>query len=87
MGSAANRSRAQASGQLVTQFALVLPGTSYRVTVNSFLAEGGDGLSVLAPPNGTDRLGGGVDTDAFEAYLASLGAPLSPPALDRIDII
>jgi 5'-nucleotidase len=37
------------------------------VTVNSFLADGGDGFGVLK--DGTERLGGAVDTDAFEAYL------------------
>ena len=61
----------------------VVSGTSYRVTVNSFLADGGDGFSALLA--GTDRLGGAVDTDAFEAYLNLVG-PLSPPALDRIDV-
>jgi 5'-nucleotidase len=62
------------------------PGASYRVTVNSFLADGGDGFSVLR--EGTDRLGGAVDTDALEAYIApSLeGEPIAPPALDRIDV-
>jgi 5'-nucleotidase len=56
---------------------------TYRVTVNSFLADGGDGFPAFI--GGTNRLGGAVDTDAFEAYLA-LG-PLSPPATDRIDRI
>ena len=38
--------------------------------------------------DGTDRLGGDVDTDALEAYLAPslTGAPIAPPALDRIDV-
>jgi 5'-nucleotidase len=60
---------------------------SYRITVNSFLADGGDRFPVLR--EGTDRLGGAVDTDALEAYLApSLsGAPIAPPALDRIDVV
>ena len=58
---------------------------TYRVTVNSFLADGGDGFTVLR--SGADRVGGVVDTDAFEAYIASFGdAGLAPPALDRIDI-
>ena len=61
----------------------IVAGTSYRVTVNSFLADGGDGFGALL--GGTDRLGGAVDTDAFEAYLNLVG-PLSPPALDRIDV-
>lgn len=59
-------------------------GDSYRVTVNSFLADGGDGFSALL--GGTNRLGGAVDTDAFEAYLQSLPGPLSPPLLTRIDV-
>jgi 5'-nucleotidase len=75
----------------VTSFTIggvpVDPATSYRVTVNSFLADGGDRFPVLR--EGTDRLGGAVDTDALEAYIApSLGgAPIAPPALDRIDVV
>ncbi len=61
----------------------IVAGVSYRVTVNSFLADGGDNFSALL--GGTNRLGGAVDTDAFEAYLNLVG-PLSPPALDRIDV-
>jgi 5'-nucleotidase len=62
------------------------PAQSYRITVNSFLADGGDLFTVLR--EGTDRLGGAVDTDALEAYLAPslTGAPIAPPALDRIDV-
>ena len=44
------------------------PGDSYRVTVNSFLADGGDNFTVLH--DGTDRLGGEVDIDALVTYLA-----------------
>ena len=63
------------------------PAQSYRITVNSFLADGGDRFTVLR--EGTDRLGGAVDTDALEAYIApSLnGTPIAPPALDRIDMV
>ncbi|HYN50865.1 MAG TPA: bifunctional metallophosphatase/5'-nucleotidase [Thermoleophilaceae bacterium] len=63
------------------------PAASYRITVNSFLAEGGDKFTVLAA--GTDRLGGAVDTDALEDYISpSLsGAPVAPPALDRISVV
>ena len=61
-------------------------GATYRVTVNTFLADGGDGFSVLT--EGTDRFGGPVDTDAFEAYLrAAEPTGISPPATDRIDVI
>ncbi|MEA2417992.1 MAG: 5-nucleotidase, partial [Thermoleophilaceae bacterium] len=64
----------------------VEPAASYRITVNSFLADGGDRFTALR--GGTDRLGGAVDTDALEAYLAPslTGAPIAPPALDRIDV-
>jgi 5'-nucleotidase len=62
------------------------PAASYRITVNSFLADGGDNFPVLR--EGTDRLGGEVDTDALEAYLepSLTGAAIAPPALDRIDV-
>ena len=57
---------------------------SYRITVNSFLADGGDGFSVL--PEGADRIGGEVDTKALEDYIAPslTGTPIAPPATDRI---
>jgi 5'-nucleotidase len=61
------------------------PATDYRVTVNSFLATGGDGFAVLN--EGRNRLGGAVDTDALENYLkanSSEATPLPIPALDRI---
>jgi 5'-nucleotidase len=62
------------------------PAANYRVTVNSFLADGGDGFAVLK--QGTDRLGGAVDTDAFEAFLAAAEPTgISPPATDRIDVV
>lgn len=61
-------------------------GASYRITVNSFMADGGDGFAVLK--QGTSRLGGAVDTDALEAWFAAHEpAGISPPALDRIDVV
>jgi 5'-nucleotidase len=57
------------------------PNAPYRVTVNSFLADGGDNFVVLK--QGTDRLGGEVDTDAFEKYLAA-NSPYAPTLLARI---
>lgn len=57
------------------------PNGSYRVTVNSFLADGGDGFSVLV--QGTDRLGGEVDLDALVAYFAA-NSPLAPGPQNRI---
>jgi 5'-nucleotidase len=57
------------------------PFGTYRVTVNSFLADGGDNFIVLKL--GTDRLGGDVDTDAFEKYFAT-NSPVAPGPQDRI---
>jgi 5'-nucleotidase len=60
---------------------------SYRITVNSFLADGGDGFGIL--PSGTNRIGGAVDLDAVVDYLEPTltGAPIAPPALDRITMV
>ena len=41
------------------------PAASYRVTVNNFLAAGGDGFTELT--EGTDITGGPLDLDAFLA--------------------
>ncbi len=57
------------------------PDGSYRITVNSFLAEGGDGFSVLV--DGVDRFGGEIDLDALIAYFAGSG-PVEPAPRDRI---
>jgi 5'-nucleotidase len=57
------------------------PAASYRVTVNSFLADGGDSFPTLKL--GTDRLGGAVDTDAFEAYFKA-NSPVAPGPQNRI---
>ncbi len=51
------------------------PASRYRVTVNSFLADGGDNFTVLA--EGTDRLVGILDLDALEADL-SANSPHQP---------
>jgi 5'-nucleotidase len=54
---------------------------SYRVVMNNFMADGGDGYTVFR--SCTDALGGDVDLDAFTAYLAA-HPNLGPPPLDRI---
>lgn len=63
------------------------PASTYRVTVNSFLADGGDSFPILR--SGTDRLGGDVDTDALQDYIAPslTGAAIAPPPLTRIDTV
>ncbi|QDL95962.1 bifunctional metallophosphatase/5'-nucleotidase [Rhodopseudomonas palustris] len=57
------------------------PERAYRVTVNAFLAAGGDGFTVFkagaAPQTGV------YDVDALFAYFRT-GSPVAPPAADRI---
>ncbi|WP_051471488.1 bifunctional metallophosphatase/5'-nucleotidase [Patulibacter minatonensis] len=57
------------------------PAASYRVTMNSFLATGGDGFSVFN--QGTNQVGGDVDIDALTSYLGA-NNPLTAPATTRI---
>jgi 5'-nucleotidase len=57
------------------------PAADYRITVNSFLSDGGDNFSVL--PDGTDRLGGEVDLDALVTYFG-INSPVDPGPQDRI---
>jgi 5'-nucleotidase len=65
---------------------MVEPGTGYRVTVNSFLASGGDNFSVLV--DGTERLGGEIDLDALVTYFGDNSPPgLSPGPRDRITVV
>ncbi|HUQ22667.1 MAG TPA: bifunctional metallophosphatase/5'-nucleotidase [Gaiellaceae bacterium] len=55
--------------------------TGYRVVMNNFMADGGDGYSVFK--SCTNPLGGEVDIDAFGRYLLA-HSPVAPPVLDRI---
>lgn len=57
------------------------PAADYRVTMNSFLATGGDGFSVFNL--GRDQVGGDVDIDALEAYVAD-ESPVAPGLANRI---
>ena len=58
----------------------VEPARDVRLTVNSFLAEGGDGVSMLT--RGRQRLGGALDLDALVAHLSS--ASPSPDPVPRV---
>ncbi len=70
-------------GRMWINGAEVQPTTSYRVTMNNFLATGGDGFTVFN--EGTNPLGGAVDLDAFAAYFGTFGSAGIPvPALNRI---
>ncbi len=53
----------------------------YRVTVNDFLASGGDGFSTFK--DGSERRTGIYDVDALDAWFKA-NSPISPHALERI---
>lgn len=69
-------------GKIVINGATLQPAVLYRVTVNSYLADGGDGFAVLT--TGTQRLGGAVDVDALEAYLKARPTGIDPGRQNRI---
>jgi 5'-nucleotidase len=54
------------------------------VSVNNFLAAGGDGFASFT--EGTDLTGGPIDLDAFTAYLTAHPDLAAPPA-DRITVV
>jgi 5'-nucleotidase len=57
--------------------------TSYNVTVNNFLGEGGDNFTVFGTIAGP-RLDGGNDLLAMANYLGTF-APVAPPSTDRVN--
>jgi 5'-nucleotidase len=57
------------------------PNATYRVAMNNFIADGGDGFSVFKA--GTDRVAGAIDVDAFADYVGAR-SPLAAPAAARI---
>ncbi len=57
------------------------PATSYRVTVNNYLAVGGDGFTVLK--EGSAQQFGVYDVDALYAYFQA-NSPIGPAPADRI---
>jgi 5'-nucleotidase len=70
-------------GQMWINGTLVQPTDSFRVTMNNFLATGGDGFTVFN--EGTSPLGGAVDLDAFTAeFAAAEPAGIAVPPLNRI---
>jgi 5'-nucleotidase len=75
-----------AAGERVSDMRLdgvpIDPARSYRITVNSFLADAGDGFVGLS--QGRDRTGGGQDIDALIAYLAAgERSPVREPRIAR----
>jgi 5'-nucleotidase len=57
------------------------PAASYRITVNNFLAVGGDGFTVLT--QGTAPQIGVYDVDALNTYFLA-NSPVGPGPVDRI---
>ena len=58
------------------------PTDTFRVTMNNFLATGGDGFTVFN--EGTNALGGAQDIDTFVDYFALFPGGINVPTLDRI---
>jgi 5'-nucleotidase len=70
-------------GQIWVNGTLVGPTDTFRVTMNNFLATGGDGFTVFN--EGTDALGGAQDIDALVAAFTAAGSTgIAVPPLDRI---
>ena len=73
--------RVNANGAVVEQIvdglgSVVQPAKTYRVTINSFLASGGDAFTSFVA--GTAPVGGAQDIDALTAYLGNFKAPGFP---------
>jgi 5'-nucleotidase len=62
----------------------IVPTTTYRATMNIFLAGGGDNFTVLA--SGTNRVVGPVDLDALVAYFGA-HSPVAPGPQDRYSVV
>jgi 5'-nucleotidase len=62
---------------------LVDPATRYRISVNNYLAEGGDQFYVLT--QGLNRLGGALDLEALENYF-KVNPKVKPGLTDRITL-
>ncbi len=61
----------------------LMPNSDYRITVNSFLADGGDGVVMLQ--QGRDRLGGELDIDALMAHLMRNPGPDPVPRITLVE--
>jgi 5'-nucleotidase len=78
----------RAAGQRVVAAMLdgkpIDPAASYRVTVNNFMANGGDGFATLT--KATDATVGPLDLDALEAYIAAVPVR-QVPDVGRVTIV
>lgn len=78
LGATAGTGNRIVAGSLKLNGVAVDPTKTYKVTTNSFLADGGDNFTVMA--TGKNRLNSGViDIDAFVSYVRAY-SPLSPPS-------
>ena len=79
---------ARPAGQRVVAAALhgtpIDRAASYRVTLNSFIASGGDGFATFK--EGSDATTGPVDLDAIEAYLRARDV-IPVPAIGRVTLL
>jgi 5'-nucleotidase len=73
-------------GSLRLNGAPIVPQQRLRVTVNSFLAGGGDNFSVFKQ-DGQDPRTGMMDIDAFERYVSAQGtvSPVTAPRIQRVN--
>ncbi|NNF56130.1 MAG: bifunctional metallophosphatase/5'-nucleotidase [Acidimicrobiales bacterium] len=62
----------------------LLNAATYNVTVNSFLADGGDNFGTFATIDPALRIDGGNDLEALANYLAAF-SPVDPPSTDRVN--
>jgi 5'-nucleotidase len=76
-----------AHGQRVQDLMLdgqpLLPDRDYRLTVNNFMADGGDGFSGLSA--GRQRLGGAQDLDALVDLLQTGPALVATPRIEWVE--
>ncbi len=68
-------------GRMMLDGKVIDPTANYRVTVNGFLAVGGDGFTLLK--EGKEPLVSVYDVDALNAYMKA-NSPVSPMPLGRI---
>ena len=68
---------------VVLNGSLLVTSSTYNVTVNSFLADGGDNFDTLGTIT-TPRIDGGNDLQALTNYLGTF-SPVAPPSIDRVN--
>ena len=79
----ANAAHGQRVRDLKLNGQVLQPERDYRLTVNNFMAEGGDGFSGLSA--GRQRLGAAQDLDALVDYLQSGPAPVAEARIEWVE--